>query len=79
MELSLTEFVRLALGGSLALVLLAALLSRFFHARTERQALARRVICRLCLHAFEDSSHSSTVECPACHAITEKGRRRSLG
>lgn len=78
MELTLTEFVRLALGGSLALVLLAALLSRFSHARTERQALARRVICRLCLHAFEDSSHSPTVACPVCHAITDRGRHRSL-
>ena len=63
----------------MALVLLATLLSRLFHARTERQALARRVICRLCLHAFEDSSHGSTAECPVCRAITEKGRRRSLG
>jgi len=79
MELTLTEFVRLALGGSLALVLLTALLSRFFHARGERQALARRVICRLCLHAFEDSSHGPTVECPACQATTERGHRRNLG
>ncbi|KAB2642469.1 MAG: hypothetical protein DVB26_02480 [Verrucomicrobia bacterium] len=79
MELTLTEFVGLALGGSLALVLFTALLSRFFHARGQRQALARRVICRLCLHAFENSSHGSTVECPACRATTHRGRRSSLG
>ncbi|MEI6604990.1 MAG: hypothetical protein WCP35_06750 [Verrucomicrobiota bacterium] len=79
MELTLTEFVRLALGGSLALVLLAALFSRFFHARGERQALARRVICRLCLHAFENSSHGATVQCPACRATTERGCHSSLG
>ncbi|MEI7908468.1 MAG: hypothetical protein WCK77_02415 [Verrucomicrobiota bacterium] len=79
MELTLTEFVRLALGGALALVLLSALLSRFFHARGERQALARRVICRLCLHAFEDSSPGCIVECPVCRATTERGRPRSLG
>ena len=79
MDLTLAEFVRLALGGSLGLVLLAALLSRFFHDRCERQALARRVICRLCLHAFEDSSQGATVQCPACGAMTERGGRRSLG
>ena len=79
MVLTLTEFVCLALGGSLALVLLAALMSRFFHTRHERQALARRVICRLCLHAFENSSHGSSVVCPACGATTERSRHRSLG
>lgn len=79
MDLTLTEFVRLALLGSFALVLLGALLSRHLHARAERQALARRVICRLCLHAFEDSSHGSTVECPVCRAVTNKGRRRHPG
>ncbi|KAB2641965.1 MAG: hypothetical protein DVB25_00125 [Verrucomicrobia bacterium] len=79
MELTLIEFVRLALAGSLTLVLLSALISRFFHARSKRQAMARRVICRLCLHAFEDSSHGSTVVCPACGATTARGRHRSLG
>ena len=79
MELTLTEFVYWTLGGVFGLVLLAALVSRSLHARTERQALARRVICRLCLHAFEDSSHGATVECPACGALTEKGGRRNFG
>jgi len=79
MELTLTELVRWALGGSFALVLVAALLSRYLHVRTERQALARRVICRLCLHAFEDSSHALAVECPVCRALTAKGRPRNLG
>ena len=79
MELTLTEFVYLALGASLALVLFAALLSRFLHSRNERQALARRIICRLCLHAFEDSSLSSVVTCPACRASTERRHRGNLG
>jgi hypothetical protein len=79
MELSLAEFVLLLLLGSFGLVLLSALLSRYFHARTERRALVRRVICRLCLHAFEDSSRDRIVACPVCRALTEKGRRRNLG
>ncbi len=79
MELSLADFVFVLLFGSFGLVLLSALLSRYFHARTERRALARRVICRLCLHAFEDSSPARIVACPACGALTEKGRPRHLG
>ena len=79
MELSPTDFALGLLLGSFGLVLLSALLSRYFHARTERRALGRRVICRLCLHAFEDSSRGSIVECPVCRALTEKGRRRNLG
>ncbi|MCX6879196.1 MAG: hypothetical protein NTW21_36140 [Verrucomicrobia bacterium] len=79
MELSLADFVLWVLVGSFALVGLCAMSSRYFHARAERRGLARRVICRLCLHAFEDSSLGPTVECPACRAVTEKGRGRSLG
>jgi hypothetical protein len=79
MELTLADAVLWVLMASFALGLLGALTSRYFHARTERRALARRVICRLCLHAFEDSSRESIVACPACHALTEKGRPRSLG
>jgi rubrerythrin len=41
--------------------------------------LANRVICRLCLHPFEDTSHVSTVDCPVCGAVNEKGRSRRLG
>jgi hypothetical protein len=79
MELTLADFVLWVLVGTSALVLVVALVSRYFHARTERRALARRVICRLCLHAFEDSSQESIVACPVCRALTEKGRSRSLG
>jgi len=76
MELTITEFVLWALGGSAGLVLCCALLSRFLHRRAERKGLARRVICRLCLHAFEDSSRDQVVKCPVCGALTEKRSRR---
>ena len=75
MELTITDFVVWALLGSAALVLGCALLSRSLHARTERRGLARRVICRLCLHTFEDSSRDTIVTCPVCHAKTAKGSR----
>lgn len=78
MELTITDFVLWSLGISSGLVLASALVSRYLHARTERRALARRVICRLCLHAFEDTSRDRIVTCPACGALTEKGTRGGL-
>ncbi|MCU0750343.1 MAG: hypothetical protein MUF13_12430 [Akkermansiaceae bacterium] len=79
MELSIAEFVLLVLGGSCALVVLCTVVSRTLHARSESKSLAHRVICRLCLHAFEDSTHVKIVHCPQCQAANEKGRSRRLG
>lgn len=79
MELSLTDFVLFSLLGSCALVVVFALISRASRTYSETQALSRRVICRLCLYAFEDESHDKTVDCPHCGAANEKGRNRRLG
>jgi len=79
MELSIAEFVVLILVGSCTMVLLCTLVSRTLHARSEGRSLAHRVICRLCLHAFEDATHGKIVHCPQCHAANEKGRSRRLG
>ncbi len=79
MEISLADFVLYVLFGSFALVPIFAIVSRTLHKRVERRALAQRVICRLCLHAFEDSSHVHLVHCPICGAANEKGRSRRLG
>ena len=79
MDLTLTDFVRFVLLGSCSLVLLFTLVSRSLRIRAERRALAHRVICRLCLHAFADHSHLAIVPCPVCGALNEKGRSRKLG
>jgi protein-arginine kinase activator protein McsA len=79
MELTLADFVLYVLLGSFALVPLLAVFSRILHARVESRALANRVVCRLCLHAFEDTSHVNAVDCPMCGAANEKGRGRRLG
>jgi hypothetical protein len=79
MELTLADFVSLTLFGSFALVLIFSLISRVHRLRSESRALARRVVCRLCLHAFEDASRDSIVSCPHCGAANEKGRTRRLG
>jgi hypothetical protein len=54
-------------------------ISRTLHARSESRSLAGRVICRLCLPAFDDHGYSEVVNCPACGAANEKGRSRRLG
>ncbi len=79
MELNPADFTLFVIFGSCLLVVVAALVSRTLHARRESRSLARRVICRLCLHAFEDDSHAKVVSCPACGAANEKGRSRRLG
>jgi ribosomal protein S27E len=78
MVLTITDFVMWTLMGSSGLMLACALFSRYLHARAEHRGLARRVICRLCLHAFEDSSRDTNVRCPACGALTAKGTRNGL-
>ncbi len=79
MELTLADFVLYVVLGCFALVPMFAVISRTLHNRTEKHSLANRVICRLCLHAFEDTSHVRTVDCPVCGAVNEKGRSRRLG
>ncbi len=79
MELRLADFVVFVLVGSFSLMLVFATVSRLLHLRAERRSLANRVICRLCLHAFEDRSHVGTVDCPMCGTVNEKGRSRRLG
>ncbi len=79
MELTLTDFVLLTMLGSMGMVLFFTMVSRTLHVRAEKRSLANRVICRLCLHAFEETSHVSTVKCPVCGAENEKGRSRRFG
>jgi hypothetical protein len=79
MELTLADFVLFVVFGSSFLVLLFTMISRTLHARSEARSLADRVICRLCLHAFEDHGHGKIVNCPHCGAANERGRGRRLG
>ena len=79
MELTLADFVLFSLVGSCSLVVVFTVISRTLHARAESRSLANRVICRLCLHAFEDQGHGKIVACPHCGAANEKGRNHRLG
>jgi len=79
MDLTLAEFVLFLLLGTSGLVVVFSMISRTLHNRAEARSLARRVICRLCLHAFETQERGNIVECPHCGAVNERGRSRRLG
>ncbi len=79
MDLTLADFVLFVVFGSCALVVAFTIISRTLHAKSERRSLDRRFICRLCLHAYEDTSHVKIVPCPHCGAANERGRSRRLG
>jgi len=78
-ELTLTELVVGVLGISMGLIAFFTWLSRGDARRRERIALRQRVICRLCLHVFEDHGTSKLVDCPACGSKNERGRDQRLG
>ncbi len=75
MEITLSHFVLAVVFGSCVCVLVLAAASRFLHYRSEKRALRRRIVCRLCLHAFEDAGEAVLVDCPACHARNERKQR----
>jgi len=76
MELSIPEFVFAVLACCGSAVVVVSLISRWRHARLEAISVRDRVICRLCLHAFNDAHHTPrgrVIECPACGTANEKG------
>lgn len=75
MEITLSHFVLAVVFGCCACVLVLAAVSRFLHYRSEKRALRRRIICRLCLHAYEDLSDAMLVDCPSCHTLNERKQR----
>ena len=79
MDLTLADFVVFVLAGSTLMVVIFAMGSRILNKRAEKSALAQRVICRLCLHAFEIRQSGRIVHCPHCDALNERGRSRKLG
>lgn len=79
MDLLLPEFVLWAMVIPMFLVAFSTLISRLSHRAGERRAVKSRIICRLCLHAFEDHGSASLPECPGCGARNERGRDRRLG
>lgn len=79
MEVSLSEFVVWVLAVSLGLTGLFILTSRLSRRGAECRSLRHRIICRLCLHVWEDHSSARTPECPQCGGLNERTRGGRLG
>lgn len=75
MEITLSHFVLAVVFGCCVVVVALSAVSRFLHFRSEQRSLRRRVVCRLCLHAFEDPSDAMLMDCPVCHTPNERRKR----
>ncbi len=73
MELTLSDLVVAVVMGSMGLVVLFSLISRGHRLQARASASARTVVCRLCLHAYQQQDRSSVSECPECGALNERG------
>lgn len=75
MELTLNEAVTGLVVGSMLLVLLFAFISRGHRLGGRARVAARIVVCRLCLHAYQQEDRSPLSDCPRCGARNQRGQR----
>jgi len=78
MELTLTEAVTGVVVGSMIGVCLLSFISRGHRSQGRARAAARTVVCRLCLHAWQQVERTPVAECPKCGARNLRGHRRPL-
>jgi hypothetical protein len=79
MELSLNDFVFGVLFGTLILIGLIGLISRFLHWKKERDLKRSVVVCRLCGHVFLNPKGEDLLDCEACHAVNRGKGNGKLG
>lgn len=73
MELTLNELVIGLVGGPMLLVLLFAFISRGHRLGARARMSARIVVCRLCLHAYQEAGRDPLSVCPKCGARNQRG------
>ncbi|MBB5350033.1 putative paraquat-inducible protein A [Haloferula luteola] len=78
-EMDFSDLVVGLVGGAFLAVILFAILSRSKHAKTERKALEKKAVCRLCLAVFEVDGRFDEHHCPQCHASTGQEGPTPLG
>ena len=78
-ELTFTEMAITVVVAALILTGGFSILSRWSHRAEERRATRRRMVCRVCGHAWENDSRERIVPCPACGTPNRKGRDLRLG
>lgn len=75
MELSLASFVFWIVALAGVMVAAFSLASRWLAWKAEKAGRAHRVMCRLCMHTFENEAQGKIVICPCCGAANEKRHR----
>lgn len=73
MDLLLNEFVVAVLWVGLLAVAIHAGIGWLSRRRVESRARRRRLICRLCMQAYEDAGNERVIACPRCGAPNERG------
>lgn len=79
MDLSLEQLVLGVLGGSMGLVVLLAVVSRYLHLRAETNLVRQRVVCRLCGHAEVREESGALPRCGICGALNVRRGNGKLG
>lgn len=72
MEFTLTEFALTVICASGAIVCLLSFLSWWTARQNEKRSLRMRIICRLCLHAYEESEDVGLSQCPDCRTQNKR-------
>lgn len=78
-EVSLMELAVGGIGGVLVVVVVLVLRERVALRRDHRRVARQRVVCRLCLGAFEPVGRDPVQVCPECGGSTDRGGPRPLG
>jgi predicted Zn-ribbon and HTH transcriptional regulator len=66
MTLNLNEFVLAVVFGSLILVAVVSVISRFLHLRAELRLARSRMVCRICGSVFVSEHSGKLCQCPSC-------------
>lgn len=78
-HLSLTELAFAVIACAMVAVAFFGWVSRWTSGNAERRSLRHRIVCRLCLAVFENTSREAVVKCPECQARTNRGGPTALG
>jgi hypothetical protein len=73
-ELSLSEYCIAVIIGAIVLIGFFGWVSRFAHHNEERRGRRVRLVCDLCLTAWENRSREKVVDCPHCGRKCRKAR-----
>ena len=71
-EMTMTDFMILAVGLSIVLVGFLRLISKFRRDSTRRRHKRKIFYCNVCVKYFEDDSDEKYVVCPGCGRLIKR-------